>query len=462
MKATHSFWRPAARRLLSRFPQLPNALTFCAFLYGAVWRWLHVTQWHDPRQYVYSDMKMYVDLGKRLAQPDYVLRPHDVTHPPGTGELIAWFYERDPDLSSLVHFQAAVSILVPLVLGALAIVAFDRTTARAAVVISSLYFPFIDYAGYFLAEIYIVILVPLCLTLYLAATRQSSWKRAAPFALAAGAVLSLALAMKMVALPAILGFAILHWLFRAESSRRLKTVALVALLLGATPGSAAMSRRCTEANGGELCFGSNKSSADLLLGHYGRIQGIKWKDPKQRGYVSFGSPSAYQHGYRDVREVPFSITDGEKNSEAAWDWIRKRKMHALVLSFEHVFDTMGATLPWPAVATKYWVGSQGAQYLFLVFLLFPAAVRCLDLARDRGLWAMLQSRELSVISPLFGVMLAVFVATGEPRYRIPFDGLVILVAIQFYRNYRRPARDAGTDDEASADQKNPPAAGAAA
>jgi len=425
------------RRLLERFPQLTNLLTLAAFVYGAAWRWMHVTRWHDPREYVYSDMKMYVDLGKRLAKPDYVLRAGDVTHPPGTTKLIAWFYEHDPDLSSLVVFQALVSIMVPVALGALALVAFDRTTARATVVISSLYFPFIDYGGFFLAEVYMMVLVPSCLALYLASVRQTKWWRVAPLGLGAGVALFCALAMKMVALPAILGFAILHWLLRAESTRRVKTMALLCLVLGALPGSAAMTERCTDANGGELCFGSNKGGADFLLGHYGRIQGVKWVDPKQRGYVSFGSPSAYQHGYRKVREVPFAITDGEQNSQAAWDWIRKRKVHAVVLSSEHVFDTMGATLPWPAVATKYWAGVQGAQYLFLLFLLFPAVVRCLDIAREQGVWPMLQSRELCLLSPLFGVMLAVFIATGEPRYRIPFDGLIMLVAIQFYRTFQK-------------------------
>jgi hypothetical protein len=431
------------RRLIERHPYLPNALAALAYVIGVVWRYLHIVHFHDPRKYVYSDMKMYVDLGRRLARPDYDPTILDVTHPPGMSTLIAEAVKLDPELSYLVSFQVLVSCLVPLGVMWFAYKAFDRTTARAALILSSIYFPFVEYGGYFLAEVYMMLLVPVTLALYLTAAEQKSRPRAALWGLATGVALFGALAMKMVALPAIVGFATLHLLLAKTSPRSIRIIALGATLFAAAPGMTAISARCTEANEGRFCLGSNKSAADFMLGHYGRIQGVAWKPPDRREVMSFGSPSAYQHGYREVPEVPFSITDSEENSEAAWKWMREHKMHAVVLSFEHVFDMMGMTLPWPAVATGYWVGSQGTQYLFLVFIMLPAFYRLIDVWRERGLVELLRSRHFTVLSPILGVALAVFIATGEPRYRIPFDSVFMLLAIDFYRHFRRvrPEKD---------------------
>lgn len=448
--------RAAVSRLFARYPFLPTAIAALVFLVGAVWRYLHIVHFHDPRKYVYSDMKLYVDLGRRMARPGYELSILDVTHPPGMTTIVATAVKIDESLGVLVAFQVLVACLVPLAVMWLAVKAFDRTTGLVALSISSLYFPFVEYGGYFLAEVYMMLLVPATLAAYLTAAEQTSRLRALSWGLGAGVLLFGAMALKTVAVPAILGFAIVHLLFARTSPRSIRAVALVATLFAAAPGTAAMSVRCTEANEGRLCLGSNKSAADFMLGHYGRIQGVTWRDRERNQVMSFGSPSAYQHGYREVPEVPFSITDSEKNSAAGWKWIREHKMHALVLSFEHVFDMMGMTFPWPAVATGYWVGSQGTQYLFLVFVMLPAFIRLIDLWRESGFVEMLRSRHLTVLSPIFGVALAVFIATGEPRYRIPFDAVFILLAVDFYRNFRR--RPAVPADAPAATDAGPQAA----
>ena len=426
--------------LVKRWPQIPNALTLLGYGWGVVWRYMHITTWHNPRKYVYSDMQMYVDLGKRLARDGYVMRPGDVTHPPGTAEIIAYFYTRDGNLANLVYVQVGVAAVVPIVVGLLAWLVFDKWTARLAVLMSSFYFPFVDYGGYFLSEIYMIALVPAVVALYLWSLHKPSKLRAILGGFGAGLMLFLAMVMKLVALPALVGFALYHWLFAKGPSRWLRTMALLAMLAGAAPGTYWMSDRCTTANQGEFCLGSNKSGADFLLGHYGRIQGIKWVGPKGTGVVSFGSPSAYQHGYRNIPEVPFAITDNEKNRAEAWKWIKKKPTHAFILSCEHVIDTMGATLPWPSIATNYWVGAQGFHYLYILFLLFPTLFRFVDIWRKDGFIAMLRSTEMIIFAPVFGVLLAVFIATGEPRYRMPFDSLFMLVALQFYRSLKKPKK----------------------
>jgi hypothetical protein len=70
-------------------------------------------------------------------------------------------------------------------------------------------------------------------------------------------------------------------------------------------------------------------------------------------------------------------------------------------------------------------------------VLLPALCLCLDSIRRQGLRGFVGSEAMLVLSPILGVIAAVFIATGEPRYRVPFDGLFILVAIQFYRSFGR-------------------------
>src|SRR5262249_44030952 len=237
--------------------------TLIAFASGTLWRWLHVTRFHDPRRYVYSDMAAYLAAAKRMLEPGHVPAVTDVTHPPGASAIFAFFFRLDPSLQSLVWLQFAVAAAVPLAVGALAWVVFDRSTARLAVILSSLYFPFVDYGGYFLSEVYMMLAVPVTLALYLRAGQLRSTLAVVALALVAGVALSGALALKLLALPAILGCAAVHWLFFRGATRRIKTIALGALLLGTLPGALILSWRCTAANQGRFCLVSNNSAAEF-------------------------------------------------------------------------------------------------------------------------------------------------------------------------------------------------------
>jgi 4-amino-4-deoxy-L-arabinose transferase-like glycosyltransferase len=444
------------RRQLARFPWLPDVLTVVILAAGTVWRYLHVFRLHDPRKYVYSDMQMYVELSKRIARPDHTLRIGDITHPPGMTELLAWVYKTNPDFAPMLWIQFAVAAAIPFAVGALAWLAFGKSSGRWAAIVTTAYFPFVDFAGYFLAENYLALFATLSLVCYFGALRF--WEVVAPgpkrtagvvaIGLLGGFVFSLAAVMKMVAMPAIGGFVILHFLFTHGAPRKVRAIVAGTAILGAIPFMYWQADRCTTANEGKFCTGSNKAPSDFLLGHYGRIQGITWKDPKKPGHVGFGSPAAYQHGYRDKPEVPFLITDAKQNTDLAWKWIRKNPGQSLVLSFEHVWDIFGGSLTWPAVATTYWAPAQAFQYLFLAFLFFPSLILLLDVARKRGLLGLLRSVELAIFAPMFGVMLSVFVATGETRYRIPWDATFIILGVEFFRRLRIPLREV---DPAKAD-----------
>ena len=183
-----------------------------SYLAGVGWRWYHVTRLHDPRDHIYSDMKVYISAAQRIADPNYQLQPYDVTHPPATSLLFSEFLQADPSMYWLMVLQLAISCLIPLAIGALAWVTFDKRAAGWSIVVSSAYFFHVEYASFFLSEIYMMLLVPLTMTLYLLAVKAKRVSVAALVGLIAGGFFFLSLAFKTVAGPAILGFCALHWL----------------------------------------------------------------------------------------------------------------------------------------------------------------------------------------------------------------------------------------------------------
>jgi hypothetical protein len=104
------------------------------------------------------------------------------------------------------------------------------------------------------------------------------------------------------------------------------------------------------------------------------------------------------------------------------------------LTGQHVHDLFFVGPSWPTVESKFWVIGTTSHYAFLLLVLFPASVRCIDLLRKLGLRGFLASTESLLLAPVLGLIFSAAIATGEPRYRIPFDTFFFLVAIQFFRS----------------------------
>ena len=428
---------------LTRRPWLPSTITWLAYALGVLWRWLHLTKWHDPRGFSNPELDGYVTLAKRIAPPGYVLGIGDVPSAPGSTWLLELFFRRDPSLLQQVHFNFLVCALLPLAIGALGWVAFGKRTAQAAVVIASAYFGLVDCAAYFTADVHLALVATLTIASYLLAMKvvgeAPSPRRTAAFlglAALSGLLFSVAMALSMVALPAVLGFCAVHFLFTRGAPQLRKALVLTAFLVASVPLTVKVAQRCTTANGGHFCLSSNTSEAAFLVGHYDRTAGIEWHDPAKPGEVAtLSNLGALQHGFRSTKSVTFPITDQETNSDYAWGWIRQNPSKAVILSLEHVWDCFGGTYPWPGFGAEQWAGSYAGHFLFLAFILLPAAIVLFDLLRQRGFVGLVRSMELAVVSPIFGVCAAAFATTGQDRHRIPWDGVLIVLGVQFYRRF---------------------------
>ena len=429
---------------LLRRPWLPSTVTWLAYALGVLWRWFHLTKWHDPRRFTHADVDAYVTLARRLAQPGYVLTASDVPSPPGNTWLLEFFLRRDASLLQQVHFNFLVCALVPLAIGALGWVTFGKRTAQAGVVVASAYFALIDCGAYFTPDVHLALVGTLTIASYLQAMKlvaevPSSRRTAAFIGLAAlsGVLFSLAMALSTVALPAVLGFCIVHFLFTRGAKPARKALVLVAFLVACAPLTIKLAQRCTAANGGHFCRSSNTTEANFLLGHYDRTAGIEWRDPAKPGdVVILSNYGSQQHGFRSNKTVGFPITDQASNSEYAWGWIRQNPSKALVMSLEHVWDCFGGTYPWPTLIADQWAFGYAAHFLFLAFVLFPALMVLVDLLRQRGFVGLLRSMEFAVVSPIFGVSFVAFTTTGQARTRIPWDGFLVVLSVQFYRHMK--------------------------
>ena len=418
-------------------PKLRGPLPWVALTYlaGVVLRVLYTFRIQPPESLINSDMYFYVTLANRLASTSEPLRPWDVTHPLGYPALLAFLIAKGGSLAAAVNLQLVVSCLVPLAVGLLGAAAYGRRTGLLAVVFASLYFPFIDFGALFLSEIHFIFWLALAFAAFFAARRAQRLPVALAFAAGGGVALSIAAAFKAVALPAAAVFFVVDGIATASSRPAgapgwrvrlrpwLERVAVV--VLAAAPLLGVQARVCTRANRGNFCVTGNKMESDFLLGHSGRTEYIKWAEDQGHGF-HFGSPGAYLRHYNDRLNVPFAMTDGGANATWAWRWIARNPGEAIVLSTNHIFDTFFGVAYWPGYEHATWPLAHLSQYVFIVFLFAPMIFACAAILR-RGARAALTSQTALVLAPVAALILTVTVATGEVRYRIPFD--VFLIAI---------------------------------
>jgi hypothetical protein len=449
---------PRAHAIL-RHPALGVLLVY---VLGIALRVNYTLSVHPPAAYVSSDMALYVSLAQRLAGSAAPLMPWDVTHPLGYPALLAFLISGGGSLARAADVHLVVSCLVPLAVGLLGLCTFGRRTALAAVAFASLYFPFIEYGALFLSEIHFIFWMALAFAAFFGARELGA--RAAPrrgvallLAAAGGLSLSFAIALKSVALLGALAFFAVDLLAQlvarptGTTSRRarLQPWLLRAAVAGlaAAPLLIGLARVCTRANRGHFCVTGNKVGADFLLGHYGPIADIAW-GPDEGHDFQFGSPSSYLRHYERHLRVPFPMTDNAANSAEAWRWIFAHPFEGLVLSLDHVYDTFFGVTMWPSFNTGSWTYANLSQYAFVVLLFIPAVLACARIAK-RGARAFLTSRTALVLSPILALAVTVAIATGEVRYRIPFDIFFIAIACALavgdLDRVDGPAADVGSD-----------------
>jgi 4-amino-4-deoxy-L-arabinose transferase-like glycosyltransferase len=399
---------------------------------GVFWRMYWIFLEHPAKNYIFSDMQVYYETALRLLDPHYTGRIDDTIHPPATSFLMAFTYRFDPTWLAFNIVQFVTSAAVPFLIAAIGYDLFGVSVALIALVISSLYFPFIDYASYFLAENPFLFLLLLSTWLLIRSLRSSKLAVNIVLALLSGLSLGCALGFKGQAW--IPGFLIAVFLAIAGWKHRWRRIGWVhaGVGVGLLTIVVPLTVRSTRINDNRFALIAANGPMNILFGHYGEPGHMIFHDSKRNIHLEYLGPSAYEHGSASVNNFPFGPYDSEECLAYAWKWIRENKFQALCRSFDQVYDQFFVWEAWPTNGTRYRRWTIEYQQLFLVFILFPAAMHVVLNFRKMLRLEPDVLGDLLILLPVLGICIGAFITVGEVRYRIPFDGFLILLAARAY------------------------------
>lgn len=323
--------------------------------------------------------------------------------------------------------QWFLSCLVPPLLGLISLRLFDRKVAAAVFLVSCLYFPLWEYFGYFISEGPFIFTQLAAFLLLVLSLQSKSGRGALAWGLAGGIALGACAVIKSCALfSAALVFALLIY-YRCRHQFRIAHTAvgaLIGLSLILTP----VSIRATRMNEGRFLLIANDAPRTFLLGHQGRAGLTWWLDGPRNFHMNFSNPSATQHGYGEIKEYHFGPYESKPNYQAAWSWIGNNPLEALLLSIEHVFDMFAIALPWPGYFRPYAGWTIFFNEFFIALILFPALIHLLRVGKKLFQRDPQVAGDGIVAAAALSIYLLAFIFLGEGRYRICFDGFMMMLA----------------------------------
>jgi len=244
---------------------------------------------------------------------------------------------------------------------------------------------------------------------------------------AGGIFLAASAACKSCALVSA-AFVLLILLFVSRKNSLRLWPTLSAAAVGAALLLIPVSIRATRLNEGRFVLIANDAPRTFLLGHQGRV-GLTWfVDAKRDFRMNYINPSAPQHGYGVEKTYSFGPYDAGPNYAAGWRWTKANPLEALLLSFEHVFDSFALVTAWPGSFRPYLPWTIFFTEMFYVFILGPAFFH---IVRSRRAFYRADPEYVGDMI-LFGALASIYVLAfffvGEARYRVQYDGFMLLLA----------------------------------
>jgi len=397
---------------------------------------------HHPRHFAGSDAGDLVALATRLVESPATQKIGDTIWPPGAASLLAPLLALDASLGIAAIVQVAVSVLTFLLVGHMAYCLAGLRTGVVALVFAALHFGFIHYTGFFLSEQWFQFAMTLGLWVALVALGRTSAVdgsgarlarlKSVACGLAVGACFGFAASVRPNALPVALAVAVVLAIQALVGRAWLRLYALGGALVSWLAVLAPLAARCTKLSGG-FCPVSNNFLMNVALGQAGAVSGLEFRAPGHpelnTGWVP---PALLHHGYSGTHEVPLSIYD----SRGLFAWVLGRWRDdpgaCLVRAIGNVFD-LSRFEYWPAdfgrvderLAT---VAAQG----FLVLVALPGVFALVALLRRAIRERSLPPTVLLLAATVGATLVTAAFSLGEARYRMPFDGILIVLAAALY------------------------------
>jgi hypothetical protein len=147
-------------------------------------------------------------------------------------------------------------------------------------------------------------------------------------------------------------------------------------------------------------------------------------------WVYNSAPPIYVKGDRPPVVVDHDFLDGTAFIAATVEFLAEHKETLVTYSVDHVMDLFGQAPYWPLAETVFRPLEPALRAVVLVLIVVPAMVTALKLRLS------VRSRLLLVL-PVVSIVLVAVIFLGSPRYRLPYDGyLIILAAVAYGRLFR--------------------------
>lgn len=408
-----------ARKAGAAWPSRRMLLPLGLFLLALGARLVFVCLYHSPRDYVFSDMSIYDLRARNLLSG--ALSAWDSFTPVGYPAFLALTYRLGGDAFTVGVLQALLGALTTLSTFALARRVFRSQLAAAAVgLVSALHPPAIFYTGFLLTETsFSCLLVGAAWALAASIQRRSRWGF-----FACGLLLGLGATVRpnlLLFLPCV------PWLIGLRSGRRWREAALacgLTLAAFALPVAAAAAHNTRLV--GKPTLGTNGGLNFYL--NFAAVRGVRYRDARGT-YGITPIPNLAYHSQDEWVKVPF-YADMHYYARG-WQLLREDPSR-LKVALRNLEESCGAGRQgyWPGDVREAWQSLH--RRLFLVAGITPALVAIVLLACRRR-YAVARHRPLLIAAALVSssvVTLLLFL--GDPRMRVPFDPLLIVLAAAAY------------------------------
>lgn len=411
---------------------LLTALAVVSFVLGVAFRAQYIFVSHPAERYVYSDMGTYTHFAHRLFDPSAEFSKYDSVYPPGGGIYYGTLFKID-GFNAVYYAQFLLSVCIPLLLGAIGYVLYGRRVAEIGIILSSIYPSFVMLAGFVLSENPYIAFHLLSFLLILLALRTQTILWSLVFGLGAGLALGITSSFRSVALYTMVPVMVLVAVLICVRGGRTHRYAAFAFGAGLLALLIPLTIWCTTLMGGKICVGSTNGAMGVLQGHHGNVGVFNWYDTERSAKTTFANPTALQKGMLDEVHLPFGPYDSAENIAEAFRYIKAHPVESLGTSFRHIYDLFHGTLPWPMSHTSDRNLVAFSESWFLVVIFFPALMYLLLRTAPRTRGNVSRGFEDGVVlAPLLGIIIVVFLTIAEPRYRIPYDPFLMLLAARAY------------------------------
>ena len=415
------------------------AVAFVGYVASTIVRVWYVLFLHHPRHHVTSDAVSLLDLAARLVTTPGGQTIADTIWPPGTSAWLAAALVFDPTLGLAAVAQATMGALVPLLVAHTTYVALGRRPALVALIFASLHFGFIHYGGFFLSEQPFQFAVAVAVWMSVVALRQiedvervtSPRRRLAAAALlgaGCGAAWAFATGFRPNARPVALLVGAALALQAVLERRACRVQMFVAGLLAFALALAPLAVRCTGLKDSGFCPVSSNLAMNMALGQSGEVSGLEFKSDIAGETTGWTPPALLQHGYSGAGTVPTSIYD----TPGVLRWVASR-----FVADPGRFLLRAAGNALDLFQMEYWPEDRGigderlvtvVKQIFFLLVIAPGLVALAGTARAARRARSLTPISCFVLAVVASLLVTAAMSMGEARYRVPFDGVLILGA----------------------------------